>query len=141
MSSTSVTSVSGGNGQPDTTSTNAFDNLGINDFVKLLVTELQSQDPLEPMDNSQILQQVSQIREIQSSTKLTETLSSVALGQNMSMAASLLKKNVTALTDAGKTITGTVDRVTIADGDVKVHIGGDTVKLSNISEIVDGTAK
>ena len=42
----------------------ALQNLNMNDFLKLMISELQNQDPLNPMDNSQLLQQISQMREI-----------------------------------------------------------------------------
>ena len=32
-----------------------------NQFLTLMITELQNQDPLNPMDNTQMLQQISQI--------------------------------------------------------------------------------
>ncbi len=47
---------------------------------------MQNQDPMNPMDNSQMLQQISQIREIGSTNQLTETLTSFATGQGLTMA-------------------------------------------------------
>jgi flagellar basal-body rod modification protein FlgD len=105
-------------------------------FLKLLIAELQNQDPLNPMDNNELLQQVSQIREIESNTRLTETLESVLLGQNMSTASGMIGRTVTALTDDAEWITGRVDRVSIADGKPRLIVGQHTVDLANVSEIL-----
>ncbi len=43
-------------------------------FFKIMLTELQTQDPLEPVDNAKLVQQISQIRDMEASTKLTNTL-------------------------------------------------------------------
>ena len=48
--------------------------LDLNEFLQLMITELQNQDPLDPMDNSEILQQITQIREISATDSLQETL-------------------------------------------------------------------
>ncbi len=51
---------------------NAFDELGSSDFLKLMLTQLTNQDPLEPTGNEELLRQISSIREIELSTTLTE---------------------------------------------------------------------
>ena len=116
----------------------ALQDLDMNDFLKLMIKELQNQDPLNPMDNSQLLQQISQMREIAATGNMTTTLQAVLFGQNVSSASSLIGKQVRALNDGGDYVTGNVDKVTIAGGDVNLQIGDNTVKLSNVSEILAG---
>ena len=110
-------------------------NLELGDFLKLMITELQNQDPLNPMENNEILATISQIQEIGATTKLNETLDAVLFGQSITSASSLLGKEIRALDNDGERVTGKVDKVTITDGDVQVHIGDQTVKLSNVTEI------
>jgi flagellar basal-body rod modification protein FlgD len=88
------------------------------------------------MDNAQMLTQISQIRQVSASDKLSETLDSVSMGQNISSATSLIGKNITALGDDSKDVTGVVDKVTVAGNDVKIHIGNRTAKITNIREIL-----
>jgi flagellar basal-body rod modification protein FlgD len=133
-------SSSSSSGSTTSGATDRLNNLGTSDFIKLLVTELQQQDPMSPMDNSQILQQVGQIRSIQSTQQLTDTLSAVLLGQNMATGSGLLNKQVVALDDNANKVTGVVDRVTIENGTVKLHIGDSTVSLTNVSEIDSGAS-
>ena len=113
-------------------------------FLDLLLSELQNQDPLNPMDNAEMLQQINQIREIGATSKLTDTLSAVLLGQNVSTASSLIGKRISALTDAAKNVEGVVDRVTIEKDDannsqplIRVHIGDQQIDLKNIRSIAD----
>ncbi len=119
-------------------SSRSLQNLGMDEFLKLMIAELQNQDPLNPMENSEMLQQLGAITATDS---LTSTLDAVLLGQNLTTASGLIGKEVSALTDAGDSVNGQVDRVTVAAEEgkaatVKVHIGSTTVSLNNIREIL-----
>jgi flagellar basal-body rod modification protein FlgD len=113
----------------------AFNGLDTNSFLKLMIAQLQNQDPLNPADNNQLLQQVNEIRNIGATDKLTSTLDSVLLGQNVTSATALIGKQIDALSDDNKKISGVVDRVTITDGTPKLHVGDSVVSLNNISDI------
>jgi flagellar basal-body rod modification protein FlgD len=103
-----------------------------------MISELQNQDPLNPMDNSQMLQQISQMRQIAATDSLSSTLESVLFGQSISNASSLIGREVRALGDDGNYVTGYVEKVAVADGEVRVYVGAQPVRLSNISEILPG---
>ncbi len=140
MASTAVSAIQGQTGAPSPDS-NVYGKLDVETFTKLLVVELQNQDPLSPMDSAQMVQQISQIRSIQASTELSTTLHAVLLGQNVATASSLIGRRISGLADDAKPITGQVDKVSIADGVAKLHVGGSTVDLKNVSEILpDGGA-
>jgi flagellar basal-body rod modification protein FlgD len=136
-------------GTPSSASSSSKGSKGLADvdldqFLKLLITELQNQDPMNPMDNAQMLEQISQIRQIGSTTKLTDTLSGLASGQDLSMASGMIGKTVTALDVGGKNIKGVVERVSVQtdaidanNRKVQVHIGDSIVDISNIREIVN----
>jgi len=136
----SVSGISGQQGQQTTTGKDAYGDLDLQAFLKMLMAELQNQDPLNPMDNAQILQQVSSIKAIESNQRLTDTLDAVRLQQNVATANNLLQRTVAALTDKQERVAGAVDGVLIQDGTVKLRIGENTVDLKNVSEIVpEGT--
>ncbi len=118
--------------------------LDIDQFLGLLIAEMQNQDPLNPMDNAQLLQQISQIREISATNQLSDTLNAVFNGQNLATASSLIGKEITALADNLKDVTGVVDRVTLATDPndskkqvLKLHIGDAQISMKNIREIVE----
>jgi flagellar basal-body rod modification protein FlgD len=121
----------------------SMDDLNSSDFLQLMIKELQQQDPLNPMDNNQLVQQINSIRQLSSTTALTDTLSSVLIGQNIATASGMIGKNVKALADDGSEVSGKVDRVAVTvdtkdenKREVRVHIGGQEVKISNVREII-----
>ena len=48
--------------------------MGKNDFLQLLLTQMQYQDPLTPMDNSEFMNQLVQLQNIENSTNIQSTL-------------------------------------------------------------------
>jgi flagellar basal-body rod modification protein FlgD len=119
----------------------------LNDFLRLMIAELQNQDPLDPMKNSEMLEQLSQMRSIGATDKLTTTLDAVLLGQNLTSASTLIGRQVHALTDEGADVQGIVDRVTFVtaqDGQsrkLRVHIGQESIALENVREILPVAAE
>jgi flagellar basal-body rod modification protein FlgD len=123
---------------------NAIGDVDMDQFLGLLLTELQNQDPMQPMDNAQMLNQIGQIRQIGSTNLLTSTLTTLATGQELSMASSMIGKTVKALDSNSKEVEGKVDRVSVqTDSEdsskrtVSVHIGDSVVDINNIREIVE----
>jgi len=70
------------------------------DFFRLLVTELKQQDPFEPAKTADMIGQVSQIRTIELSKQLTDTLSELSRQQRTAGASDLLGKFVVATVTA-----------------------------------------
>jgi len=119
----------------------ALRGLDLEEFLQLMITELQNQDPLNPLENAEILQQISQIREIEATTGLSETLDAVLLGQSLSSASALIGKSINGLTAAGDRIEGVVDHVSIEEGKAFVHVGEEKAPLSNLAEIRPAAAE
>ncbi len=133
-----IPAVGSGSSASGRVNTDAMQDLNMDDFLQLMIAELQNQDPLSPLDNAQLLQQISQIREISATDGLSDTLQAVLFGQSISNASSLIGREVRALGDDGNFITGHVEKVTVADGQVKVFVGSQEVQLNNVSEILPG---
>src|SRR5688572_13772013 len=116
--------------------------LDVDQFLQLMITELTNQDPLNPMDNAQLVEQVGQLRSIAASDQLSSTLASLQTGQSLTTASSLIGKEVTALTTNNENISGVVDRVSVEvdpkNNDKRtylVHIGGQAIDLKNVREV------
>lgn len=101
---------------------NALNTLDMDTFLHLMLAELKNQDPLNPLDNAELLAQISQIREVGATDRLTETLESVLLGQNIASATNLIGADVIALTDKGERVSGNVRRVSIDGGQPKLDL-------------------
>lgn len=130
-----------------TTSNRGLGSVNLDDFLSLMIAEMQNQDPLDPLKNTEMLQQLSQIRSIGATDKLTTTLDAVLLGQNLTTASSLIGRDIDALSDDGGNVQGRVDRVTVApagDGKaatIRVHVGNASIALNNIRQIVPADAE
>ena len=118
-----------------------FNDLEMDSFMQLLITEMQNQDPMNPMDNSQMIEQISQIREIGATNSLTDSLTSLTSNQQLVTASSLIGKSISGLSEQGD-VTGVVDRVTVEVDEndqnsrtVKVHVGEKTIDIDNIRQI------
>jgi flagellar basal-body rod modification protein FlgD len=131
IAGTSSTSASAGAAAAEATN-----QLTSDDFMKILLTELANQDPLEPMDNSQLLDQMATIQSMQSSNDLTDSLQEMVSVQRMSQASSLIGKTVTGIDSNGEQVSGVVERVTVAGDSVSLVVDGRTVSLSSVSEIL-----
>jgi flagellar basal-body rod modification protein FlgD len=113
----------------------AFASLGPADFLKMMLAQLQNQDPLDPTNTDDMLSQLSTLSQVSSNQTLDTTLSAVQLGQNLSDAGALIGTTVSGLSDASTQITGNVDSVTITGGTPTLNIGSNTMSLSNIEAI------
>jgi flagellar basal-body rod modification protein FlgD len=117
-------------------SSNGLDTVDISQFMQMMITELQNQDPLNPMQNSQIMDELGQMQQISASNKLTTTLDGVALGQSLSNATSLLGKTIDGIDDNGDPATGVVQKVSVANSVAKLQVGAQIVSLSNVQDIL-----
>lgn len=98
------------------TATRGFAELGSEDFLQLLITQITNQDPLEPMGNAELIEQLSSVRELELSVTLTDTLKKLAGQDRFSSASSLIGKFVSALPGAdGLTQRGVVQAVRFTD--------------------------
>ncbi len=70
-------------GQSDATDPSSASSIE-NQFLTLLTTQLQNQDPMNPMDNSQLTSQLAQISTVEGITNLNTTLQSIATQVNTS---------------------------------------------------------
>lgn len=129
------------------TSGNDLSSVSLDDFLQLMIKELQNQDPLNPTDNNAMLQQLTQIRQMGSTNQLSNTLSNFAISSGLSTASSLIGKEIKALDDNAKDVNGVVDKVSVAVDEkdrtkrtVKVHIGTATVDINNVREILPKAA-
>jgi len=148
MSVGSTGSSTGTNGTSSTTGGNTvsstdqgFNALTSNDFMKLLITELQNQDPTQPMDNSQLLTQLSQMRNLQASVDLDTTLTSLTTSQQLNSGASFLGKTVAGNDANNNSVTGTVTSVLVQNNNATLVLdnGNNQLPLANVTTIAPGS--
>ncbi len=103
-------------------------------FLKLLVTQLQNQDPMNPLDNAEMTSQLAQMSTVEGINKLDDSLAMLLQGYRVSQslqAASLVGHTVLAEGEV-LTLAGSV-----AGGGVELGAAADTVRLN----ILDGAGQ
>jgi flagellar basal-body rod modification protein FlgD len=90
--------------------------LGEEDFLTLLVAQLEHQDPLDPQDNSEFIAQLAQFSTLEQQTSTNKNLEAL-LNSNQSI------EQLSAFSLLGQTVTAEQDRFTL--GDEAVEIGFD----------------
>ena len=115
---------------------NAFADLSSEDFVNILVTELTHQDPFKPNDTSEILQQLSSLRNIESQTSLQDQLQTMVDQNAISSASGLIGQEVTGLTDSNKNVTGIVKSLVIENGKPILKLeDGTRLAAENVTDV------
>ena len=112
------------------------------DYMKLLVTELQNQNPLEPMDNNQMAAQLAQFSQLQQLEGMNSNFASVLAVNELAYASTLIGKQVSFLheTQSGdqELASGSVERVTTdEDGKILLTVGDKTPALEEIISVTN----
>ena len=123
-----VTSVSQNNSAESQTEPKSKKNvLGKDDFLKLLVLQLRTQNPLDPMKDQDFGAQLAQFSALEAAQNMEKTLTNLLLLQ----AGSLVGQTVE-LRD-GKT--GTVDRVILGGDTLVVEVGGVEYQFNDVVKV------
>ncbi len=113
-----------------------FNGLSSQDFLKLLITQLQNQDPSNPLDSDQLLNQISQLRALQANLELEDSLKGLTLGQQLSSATSFIGKTITAVTGTNQTtVQGVVDSVVVDSGKAFLNVNNQQIPLTDVTDI------
>ncbi len=107
--------------------------LGKNDFLNLLVTQLRYQDPLNPTDDKEFIAQMAQFSSLEQMQNMSSTLSN-------SQAFSMIGKRVTAtISDSStgqlKTVVGEVSTVKVSSGKTYVVINGQDIEAGKVTQV------
>ena len=98
--------------------------LGKDDFLKLLVGQLQHQDPMQPSDDQQWIGQMAQFSQLEQVSNTAATTQKIVDTLNTNGTLSLIGRTVTYLDQSGASHTGAVDTVDMADGKASLTVGG-----------------
>ena len=106
------------------------DSLGKDDFLKLLVAQMQNQDPLNPTDNKESIAQLAQFSSLEQMNNIATSLDALKTSlttsfqqSSLTQGAAMIGKWVSGVDTDGKTaMAGTVEAVKWLDGDPKLQI-------------------
>ncbi len=103
--------------------------LGQEDFLKLLVTQMQQQDPMNPQKDTEFIAQMASFSALEQSKTMQQDMAQLRAG-------SMLGDTVTVNRPKDTPLTGVVDSVEFSDGKPSLMIGGNRYELSDVLTIL-----
>jgi len=118
----------------DTSTPSTTANAGVNqqDFIKLFVSELQFQDPMQPLDNSQFLTQLAQFVSIEQQSEEVSGINNILTLNSSNQSLGLLDRTIQFANSDGTTATGKVSGIQYDTTGVRL-----TVSTSASSVVTD----
>lgn len=106
-------------------------------FLKLLAAQAKTQDPMNPSDSSQQIAQLAQFSSLEQMLNVATEMGKLRTTTNQQAAVQLVGHQVTYKDAAtGTSVTGTVEKVTMASDGPKLSIGGkDGIDPAIITEV------
>ncbi len=108
--------------------------LGKEEFLQLLVCQMQNQDPLNPQEDSDFIAQLAQFSSLEQMTNMNATLS------NTSAYGMVGKEVIINHADSNgdvKEIRGTVDYVEMKEGDAYLSVNGTSYTMDELVQVMD----
>lgn len=131
-SSTSTSST----GTTSASSSVAGGSLGKDDFLKLLTTQLQHQDPMNPTDDTSFIGQMAQFSALEQTTNMATALNRYGTSQQVAQSIGLIGHEIDASDENGSPLTGTVSSVTInSDGSTSLAVGTASVLPNTVTRV------
>jgi flagellar basal-body rod modification protein FlgD len=135
LKSLSITSVTGAGAQNTVARRAANDSLGKNDFLKILVAQLQNQDPSNPMEDTQFIAQMAQFSSLEQMQNMSKT---TALQQAMMSIGSDVKAKVIDGKGGEELVFGRITGVQQAGDDIYLTLdSGRQIKDSDVSSLMN----
>jgi flagellar basal-body rod modification protein FlgD len=97
------------------TETQSSNSIGQEDLFKILLAQLQYQDPLEPIDNQEFIAQLAQFTDLEQSRSLNDKVDQMLISQSVNQSVTLLGRNIQAQLES-VTEVGQVTAIAFQDG-------------------------
>jgi flagellar basal-body rod modification protein FlgD len=112
--------------------------MGMEDFLKILLTQLTYQDPLKPMDNQEFMAQMAQFTSLEQTQQLNEKLSTLINNQAALQSVGLIGRTVDITTSSGASVTGNVTALSLTGESPAMTVttsAGTTMSNVSLSQI------
>jgi flagellar hook assembly protein FlgD len=116
----------------------AFQAFTSQDFLKIMFAELTKQDPLQPNDSKALLEQIGQIRSIESDLQLTSKLEEMSKQNQVTVGGTLLGKFAEGKTSSGAEVRGYVDSISVTKDGIALNLStGFTIPMDKLIRVID----
>ncbi|BCG59683.1 flagellar hook assembly protein FlgD [Paenibacillus sp. URB8-2] len=123
-----------------TSSSTGSTSLGKDQFLKILITQLQNQDPMQPMEDKEFIAQMAQFSSVEQLMNISNQLT--ALNQSLGSVSGLIGKNVSWLdSSTSQEKSGAVDSIVVSGGVQYALVGKEKIALTDITRIQNGSSE
>lgn len=109
--------------------------LGKDQFLKLLLTQLKYQDPMQPMQDREFISQMAQFTSLEQMTNVASGMQKLQQVNSLGAAFNLLGATVTYKDAKGNAVSGVVSGAEVVNGTMQVLVGSTHVALENITKV------
>lgn len=108
------------------------------DFMRILLAQLQFQDPLKPMDNQEFVAQLAQFSALEINRQQSERVDQLLSMQSVTQSVGIMGKRVDVKTSLGSSLSGTVKAVSLRTGVplLTVDVNGSMITDVRLSDVV-----
>lgn len=111
------------------------------DYLQLLTTQLRNQDPIDPVDQQGMVNDLTQFSQLEGIEQLNDSFSNMLKMQELTHGASLVGREVTYQNNGtGEINTGLVDEVFASSGGTNLLVAGQSVSLENVLSVKNAIA-
>ena len=106
------------------------------DYLQLLTIQLQNQDPIDPVDQEGLINDLTQFSQLEGIEALNTSFADILKLQELTQGIALVGKQVSYTTpDSNETKSGVVSEIVSSEEETKVIVNNDSIALENISSV------
>src|SRR3954466_12129787 len=109
--------------------------MGKDSFLKLLVAQLQHQDPGNPMDSSAFMSQLAQFSSLEQMTNMSTSIAKLNTSNSVTQSVALIGHDLVFIRPDGSTASGVADGVTLLNGVAAIDVNGESVSLDAVTAV------
>ncbi|HZW05001.1 MAG TPA: flagellar hook capping FlgD N-terminal domain-containing protein [Anaerolineaceae bacterium] len=114
---------------------------GSTQFMQMLLAQLKHQNPMEPLKDSEMMAQFTQLNSLQELQSIKQMMAQFTAQNQTSTAADLIGKVITAAGEEDTTIEGRVEGFTYVSGQLYLLVGEYAVPLAAVLEVKEAAAE
>ncbi|MEJ5284981.1 MAG: flagellar hook capping FlgD N-terminal domain-containing protein [Brevinematia bacterium] len=107
------------------------------DFMKLLITQLKTQDPTKPMEDREFITQMAQFTSLKQMNQLGDSMKNLVREFTFTRSLGLVNKIVYWNDDFGNQFSGVVDSIKVKAGETFLMVDGKEISPNKIVEVRD----
>lgn len=106
------------------------------DYLQLLTTQLRNQDPIDPVDQQGMINDLTQFSQLEGLEQLNESFADMLKMQEMTQGTNMVGKEVSfANSITGEIKSGTVEEVFASGGATRLLVGGESIGIDDVLSV------